>query len=128
MCQSFFTVSWSKGPTIFCKLKLHVLRQENIGLILQLNPLYHLTRNWAQRFIAALLIEFPRVIEISGCISLLTFFSRRKKKCVRFLAGGAGQDMSPSSNAGNVESENIDANIDSNTAMISSTNSSVSTT
>ena len=36
--------------------------------------------------------------------------------------------MSPSSNAGNVESENIDANIDSNTAMISSTNSSVSTT
>ncbi|XP_073251580.1 uncharacterized protein [Porites lutea] len=53
---------------------------------------------------------------------------RRKKKCVRFLAGGAGQDMSPSSNTGNVESENIDANIDSNTAMISSTNSSVSTT
>ena len=36
--------------------------------------------------------------------------------------------MSPSSNTGNVESENIDANIDSNTAMISSTNSSVSTT
>ncbi|XP_078382478.1 transcription factor 7-like 2 isoform X2 [Oculina patagonica] len=54
---------------------------------------------------------------------------RRKKKCVRFLAGGAGsQDLSPSGDAANAESENIDANIESNTAMITSTNSSTPTT
>lgn len=53
---------------------------------------------------------------------------RRKKKCVRFLAGGAGsQDLSPSGNAANAESENIDANIESNTAMNTSTNSTTPT-
>lgn len=35
--------------------------------------------------------------------------------------------MSPSNDAGTVESENIDANIDSNTTMITSTNSSTPT-
>ncbi|RMX40431.1 hypothetical protein pdam_00009451 [Pocillopora damicornis] len=55
---------------------------------------------------------------------------RRKKKCVRFLAGGAGsQDLSPSSNATNVESENIDSNIESSsTAMITTTTNSTTPT
>jgi len=59
--------------------------------------------------------------------SELIYF-RRKKKCVRFLAGGGGsQDLSPSGNAANAESENIDANIESNTAMITSTNATTPT-
>ncbi|XP_058949154.2 transcription factor 7-like 2 isoform X3 [Pocillopora verrucosa] len=55
---------------------------------------------------------------------------RRKKKCVRFLAGGAGsQDLSPSGNATNVESENIDSNIESSsTAMITTTTNSTTPT
>ena len=55
------------------------------------------------------------------------FSFRRKKKCVRFLAGAGGQELSPSDNTGNVESENIDTNIDSNTAKITSTNSTAPT-
>ncbi|XP_068706252.1 transcription factor 7-like 2 isoform X1 [Montipora capricornis] len=52
---------------------------------------------------------------------------RRKKKCVRFLAGGSEQDISPSDNTGNLESENIDANIDGSPSMITTTGSTTPT-
>lgn len=55
---------------------------------------------------------------------------RRKKKCIRFLAGGADQDLSlsPPDNTGNLESENIDTNVDSNSpVMITTTNSTTPT-
>ncbi|XP_067030358.1 transcription factor 7-like 2 isoform X4 [Acropora muricata] len=55
---------------------------------------------------------------------------RRKKKCIRFLAGGADQDLSlsPPDNTGSLESENIDTNVDSNSpVMITTTNSTTPT-
>ena len=58
------------------------------------------------------------------------FSSRRKKKCIRFLAGGADQDLSlsPPDNTGSLESENIDTNVDSNSpVMITTTNSTTPT-
>lgn len=55
---------------------------------------------------------------------------RRKKKCIRFLAGGADQDLSlsPPDNTGSLESENIDTNVDSDSpVMITTTNSTTPT-
>ena len=85
---------------------------------------FHAQTSTSLVYMTAIKLRFLRSVPH---ISQLIHF-RRKKKCVRFLAGGAGsQDLSPSGNTANAESENIDANIESNTAMIVSTNSTTPT-